>query len=120
MTFVHSYCSSQLLDAVPEDCEQVVYLEEIDYNIIDMDVSVLFKKLIETNVPVSELLMEKHLPKTLLLPTLYEESLFDDCNLHDYLEDVKKYGVIVDKVDCWCYSRNILRRIALARLFKQN
>ena len=61
-----------------------------------MDVSELVDKFIETNVPVSELLIEKHLPKTLLLPTLYEESLFDDCNLDDYLEDVKKDRVIVD------------------------
>ena len=61
-----------------------------------MHLSKLVGKFIETNVPVSELLIEKHLPKTLLLPTLYEESFFVDCNLGDYLEDVKKDRVIVD------------------------
>ena len=119
ITFVHFYCSSQLLDAVPEDCDQVIDSEETDYDIVDMDVSELVDKFIETNVPVSGLLIEKHLPKTLLLPTLYEESLFDDCNLDDYLEDVKKDRVIVD-VDRLLYSRNILRRIAQVRLFKRN
>ena len=96
MTFVYFYCSSQLLDKIPEDCEQVIDSEETDYNIADMDVSVLVDKFIEANVPVSKLLIEKHLPKTLLLPKLFEESLFDDCNLDDYLEDVKKDQVIAD------------------------
>ena len=85
MTFVYFYCSSQLPDAVPEDCDQVIDSEETDYDIVDMYVSKLVDKFVETNVPVSELLTEKHLPKTLLLPTLYEESLFDDWNLGDYL-----------------------------------
>ena len=80
MTFLYFYCSLQLLDAVPEDCDQVVDSEETDYDIVDMDVSELADKFIETNVS------QQNLPKMLLLPVLYEESLSDNYNLDDYLE----------------------------------
>ena len=80
MTFLYFYCSLQLLDAVPEDGDQVVDSEETDYDIVDMDVSELADKFIETNVS------QQNLPKMLLLPVLYEESLSDNYNLDDYLE----------------------------------
>ena len=91
--------------------DQIKDTEEINYNIVDMDIFDLVDKFIEMNVPVSELLIEKHLPKALSLPLLYGESLFNECNLEDHLEDVKKIKLLNMQIDCWYYSRNIFRRI---------
>ena len=47
ITFEYFYCSSELLDAVPEDCEQVTDSEGTDYDIVYTDVSELVVNLLK-------------------------------------------------------------------------
>ena len=83
-----------MVESVPESVPE--QLDGTNYDNVDMDTSHVVQKFIETDVPVSELLIEKHHPKSLLLDPLYEESLFDDYDMEQHLTSVKRERVIVD------------------------
>ena len=47
ITFEYFYCSSELVDAVSEDCEQVIDSEGTNYDIVYIDVSELVVNLLK-------------------------------------------------------------------------
>ena len=106
--------SAKVVESVPESVS--VQLEETNYDSVDMDTSRVAQKFIETDVPVSELLIEKHQPKSLLLDPLYEESLFDDYDIDRHLDSVERERVIVDIENLQmlfkkCYEENCTAEI---------
>ena len=99
------FCSSKIIENIPEeensDVDDSIDGDEeainvTNRNVVDMDITHTVQNFIETNIPSSELLIEKHHPKCLLLPPGYEEELLSDKNLAIQLESVKEKRVIAD------------------------
>ena len=101
--------SSKLLENIPEDIQSEsendtddvhddddVHGDVTNREVVDMDVSHIVQNFIETNIPASDLLIERHNPKCLLLPPGYETEIFNDIDLEVQLENVKEQRVIVD------------------------
>ena len=81
-----------------EECEVVEDKNLTCNEVVDMDVSVLVQNYIQTNIDAAEIRVERCLPKQLLLPTGYHESIFDD-DIDEHVEVANRRRLIVDE-DC--------------------
>ena len=86
--------SSIVLQHFPYGVNQGI--NETNYDAVDMETSALVEKFIATNIPATDLLVERHFPKTLLLPTSHQDTLFDDLNITDYKQQVDHERTIVE------------------------
>ena len=67
-----------------------------------MDTSVAVEKFIATNIPAADLLVERHFPKSLLLPSDYENSLFADLDLSSHRQQIDNEKLIVEAKNILC------------------